>query len=42
MDGYVAKPIRLAELSQAIAQLVRHGDSPPAAPPAPRDECIDW
>jgi CheY-like chemotaxis protein len=42
MDGYVAKPIRLAELSQAIAQLVRHADSPPAAPPAPRDECIDW
>jgi CheY-like chemotaxis protein len=39
MDGYVAKPIRLAELSQVIEQLVRQADSPP---PAPQDECTDW
>jgi signal transduction histidine kinase/CheY-like chemotaxis protein/HPt (histidine-containing phosphotransfer) domain-containing protein len=41
MDEYVAKPIRLAELIEAIRQLVGSAHPAPAAA-VPQDDCIDW
>ena len=41
MDQYVAKPIRPAELIEAIQQLAG-GRGPETAQPVPHDDCIDW
>jgi two-component system sensor histidine kinase/response regulator len=43
MDRYVSKPIRPADLVEAIEQLARQpGAAPAAVPPAQQDDCIDW
>src|ERR1019366_3566370 len=41
MDEDVAKPIRLAELIDAIRQLVGSANPAPASA-VPQDDCIDW
>jgi len=43
MDGYIAKPIRPAELAEGIERLTARPDTPPAKPPEKSsDDCIDW
>ncbi|MFZ0960875.1 MAG: response regulator [Terriglobia bacterium] len=43
MDGYIAKPIRPAELFAGIEQFTRRSEPTPQIPPTPcEDDCIDW
>ena len=43
MDGYIAKPIRPAELLAEIERFTRRPEPPPQMAPAPSgDDCIDW
>jgi two-component system, sensor histidine kinase and response regulator len=43
MDGYIAKPIRPAELLAGIKPFLRRSESTPAnSPSAPERDCIDW
>ena len=43
MDGYIAKPIRPAELLAGIERFTRRPEpAPQKPPPPPEDDCIDW
>jgi len=43
MDGYIAKPIRPAELLAGIERFARRPEPPPRKSPSPStDDCIDW
>ena len=43
MDGYIAKPIRPAELYAGIAPYLRPPETTPVIPPLPAEApCIDW
>jgi signal transduction histidine kinase/DNA-binding response OmpR family regulator len=43
MDGYIAKPIRPAELLAGVERFTPRPEPTPEKPPAPaEDDCIDW
>ena len=43
MDGYIAKPIRPADLLAGVERFTQRPEPTPEKPPAPpEDDCIDW